>query len=313
MTHHYERLSDDQLLVTELETQDPESLPGIVSEVPAGDDEPYVEFKYDLRGSGRAEEFTCVHGHHRHLAGFVMRKGEARFLVGWMCARELYGETFGAYKADYDAAVDRRRGLLRRQEVEQSLRAIVQFVEDDIGGETIREFDRCCTEIGRLPFVSDRHGREYGLRVGVAAYLLDPLLTEARTKLRDFRRSPAGGEQTLPRLRAWLPDFVSRVADLLAHLERLVDFFQPGSLQAICRSANRHDDPQRRTYEAGLMSLTCYRTGATKIVIRLSPTYRVPDRRRLNALVAAFDSIGTATVARHGGDNTATTPKEPAR
>lgn len=298
MTRHYERLSDDQLLLTELETQDPESLPGIVSEVPAGDDEAYVEFKYDLRGSGRAEEFACVHGHHRHLAGFVMRKGEARFLVGWMCARELYGETFSAYKADFDAAVDRRRGLLRRLEVEQHLRALVQFVENDIGGATLREFDRCCTEIDRLPFVARHYGEMHGLCFGIAGYLFNPLLFEAKTKLKNFQRSPADSEQTLPRLRAWLPGFASRVGDFLARLDCLVDFFQPASLQAICRNANRYDDPQRRTYEAGLMSLTCYRTGATKVAVRLSPNYRVPDRQRLDALVAAFDGIGTPTALK---------------
>src|SRR5258707_4454362 len=82
---HWENLSDDLLVDTELTTDDPESLENLVYEIPAGDEEPYVEFKYDLRKSER-EMFSCVHGHHQHLAGFVMRTGTARFLVGLMCA-----------------------------------------------------------------------------------------------------------------------------------------------------------------------------------------------------------------------------------
>jgi hypothetical protein len=50
---HWETLSDDQLLETELMTDDPESLPNLVFEIPPGDEEPYVEFKYDLRKSDR--------------------------------------------------------------------------------------------------------------------------------------------------------------------------------------------------------------------------------------------------------------------
>jgi hypothetical protein len=79
---YWESLTDEQILNAQLMTDDPESLEGLVFEVPPGDEETYAEFKYDLRGSGRKEEFKCVHGHHRHLAGFVMRKGEARFMVG---------------------------------------------------------------------------------------------------------------------------------------------------------------------------------------------------------------------------------------
>jgi hypothetical protein len=72
---HWETLSDEELLAADLISDDPERLENLVFEVPSGDEEPYVEFKYDLRKSGRQEEFTCVDWHHKHLAGFVMRKG----------------------------------------------------------------------------------------------------------------------------------------------------------------------------------------------------------------------------------------------
>jgi hypothetical protein len=67
---------------------------------------PHVEFSYDLCGSG-IEEFSCVHGHHRHLKGYVFRKGESRYLVGWMCGESLYGTKFDEYTSDFRAALTR--------------------------------------------------------------------------------------------------------------------------------------------------------------------------------------------------------------
>jgi hypothetical protein len=49
---HWETLSDEELLAADLIIDDPE-LENLVFEVPEGDEEPYVEFKYDLRKSGR--------------------------------------------------------------------------------------------------------------------------------------------------------------------------------------------------------------------------------------------------------------------
>ena len=46
----------------------------------------------------------------------MMRKGDARFLVGWMCGETIYGEHFEHYTADFDAAVNRQKTLRRRGE-----------------------------------------------------------------------------------------------------------------------------------------------------------------------------------------------------
>src|SRR3954463_1092109 len=105
---HWESLSDAQLLDVELSTDDPEGLSDLVFELPPGDEEPYVEYSYDLRGTER-EKFRCVHGNHR----FVIRKGESRFLVGRICGKTIYGENFDHYKADFKAAQS-RQGVLRR-------------------------------------------------------------------------------------------------------------------------------------------------------------------------------------------------------
>lgn len=285
---HYERLSDEQLLATELEISNPESLEGLVDAVPEGDDEVFVEFSY-----AGDQEHRCVHQHHRHKKGYVMRKGDARFRVGWMCARELYGvEAFAKFEAEFKAAVQRRRGLLRRREIEQRLLAIMRFIENEVGGETVREFDRVSREIGRLPFVSGRYAPRFGL-AATSDLFFDPLLADVSKKLRELQQSKASAEQALARLKPWLRDLVPEVEDVIFRLELLVDFFQPAMLMAICAEANKRDAPDRRTYEPGLMSLTCHRVGATKIVITLSPTYRPPDRTRFAELIAEFNALGT--------------------
>jgi hypothetical protein len=78
----------------------------------AADEEPYVEYKYDLRGQER-EKLRCVHGNHPHLAGYVMRKGQSRFFVGHICGKHIYGEDFEKYTADFNVAVNRQQALRR--------------------------------------------------------------------------------------------------------------------------------------------------------------------------------------------------------
>lgn len=65
------RVSDDELLSTDLTTDNPLGLDGLVVELPDGPEEPHVEFSYDLD-----DEVRCIHGNHRHEHGFVFRKGD---------------------------------------------------------------------------------------------------------------------------------------------------------------------------------------------------------------------------------------------
>jgi hypothetical protein len=45
---HWTGLSDEELLETELTTDDPERLPGLVTILPSGFEDSYVEYAYDL-------------------------------------------------------------------------------------------------------------------------------------------------------------------------------------------------------------------------------------------------------------------------
>jgi hypothetical protein len=139
--HHWVNVTDEALASLDLKIEGPDKLPGIVTEIPPGSEDAYMEFTYDLRGTGRQEEFVCVHGHHRHLHGAVMRKGEARFMVGWMCAESIYGENLAGKRADYDAAVQRRGAILRVRELRNAIADFANWADQVSRSGAIEAFD----------------------------------------------------------------------------------------------------------------------------------------------------------------------------
>jgi hypothetical protein len=62
-------------------------------------------------------------------------------------------------------------------------------------------------------------------------------------------------EPTFGRIRALL----NRIDEIFGQLEEVVQFFQPAILAPVCEWATRRDNPKKRTYQAGLMSITCKR------------------------------------------------------
>jgi hypothetical protein len=126
---YWEALADDLLLDVELTTDNPHSLPDLVTELPPGDEEPHVEYKYDLRRSN-SERLRCVHCHQAHLAGYVMRKNGKRFFVGHICGNHIYGEDFDQYTADYNAAVNRQQSLRRKRDIENAMKPFLAWLQD---------------------------------------------------------------------------------------------------------------------------------------------------------------------------------------
>jgi hypothetical protein len=84
----------------------------------------------------------------------------------------------------------------------------------------------------------------------------------------------------------------SRLNDLLDLLREVEDFFQPTVLAAICKLANEHDNPKRRKYEAGLLTLTCKRE-RQKTTIAMPKNFVLPSGRGLDAFKSALAGIGT--------------------
>jgi hypothetical protein len=302
---HWETLSDDQLLETELMTDDPESLPNLVYELPAGDEEPYVEYKYDLRKSER-EMFSCVHGHHQHLAGFVMRKGESRFLVGWMCAKTIYGEDFEKYTADFDAAVSRQDALRRVREIKTAIHPFVEYLNAISNSDMFKHFNRVRGQLEtQMPWVfdtlpaaasMDRHIIGASVPRRLCARGLD-VRQEYSRLMADFAATQimlAGEPEKVAKqiglIRTRMEALAKRTEGILDTLREVEEFFQPAVLAAVCKLANEHDNPKRRKYEAGLLSITCKRD-RDKSVITMPKGFELPSRRPLEAFRAALAGV----------------------
>lgn len=302
---HWETLSDDQLLETELMTDDPESLPNLVYEIPAGDEEPHVEFKYDLRKSKR-EKFSCVHGHHQHLAGFVMRKGSARFLVGWICAGTIYGEDFDKYTADFDAAVIRQDALKRVREIRSAVNPFIDYLNAISRSDVFKHFGRLRGQLEtQMPWVYDTLPAAAAMDQRIIGSALPKRLCAPGTDVRqEFNRLMAdfaaasvtlAGEPEkvaaiIGAIRSKMQGLSRRAEAVLDTLREVEEFFQPAALAAICKLANEHDNPKRRKYEAGLLSLSCKRD-RDKSVITMPKGFELPSRGPLEAFRAALAGV----------------------
>jgi hypothetical protein len=301
----WESLTDEQILETELMTDDPESLEGLVFEVPPGDEETYVEFKYDLRGSGRDEEFTCVHGHHKHLAGFVMRKGKARFMVGWICGGTIYGEDFDQYTADFDAAVNRQEGLRRARVIRDATEPFLVWLTQISKAEVFNQYARVEDQFAeRMPWIWDNLPAIARLDKGVLGVELPRTLFGDDTDPGDdFAKivsefgslalmlvASAQAEKTIGQLKRRMESVVDRIERVFDQLKELEDLFQPAALTALCKFATENDNPKRRTYVAGLGSITC-RRDKPPVTIQMPRNYRIPDRAMLTSFRGALAGL----------------------
>jgi hypothetical protein len=300
---YWESISDDTLLGLDLVTDDPESLPNLVQKVPAGDEETYVEFKYDLRNSGREEEFICVHGSHQHLAGFVMRKGNARFLVGWMCGASIYGEDFDQFKADFDFAVNRQETLRRRREIEKETVPFMAWLEQASSSNIFKLYQSVRQQVRyRLPWIWENAPRatHFGVTVHRVA-MPQTLFGEDTDPQSEFGRVVAEmsalaanliskeeiRQESVDGIKRALRSMIRRIEEIFASLREVEQFFQPAVLQMMCELANEFDNPKKRKYIAGLGSITCKRD-RDKITVQMPANYRLPNSNGLEALKEAL-------------------------
>ena len=291
----WEGLSDTELIEAELITDDPERLPNLVYEVPSGDEESYVEFKYDLRGTDR-ERFVCVHGHHKHLAGFVFRKGDARFLVGWICGSSIYGEDFEKYTADFDAAVNRQDALRRVREVKAAIDPFFVWMQQVSEAEAFKQFSRVRGTLNsQMPWVYDNMERAsiVGARsIGAAiprrlcAAGTDPraafakIVSDAAAASMMLAGEPSIAAQRIGLVRSRMETLLKQAEDVLEQLKELEAFFQPAVLDAICKLANEYDHPKKRRYSYELMSITCKRD-RDKTTIMMPRNFTIPSKKPL--------------------------------
>jgi hypothetical protein len=294
----WELLSDEKLINAELTTDDPEAFDNLVRQLPSGDEEPYVEFKYDLRGTDR-EKFKCVHGNHPHLAGFVMRKGDKRFLVGHICGKEIYGEDFDHYTADFNAAINRQETLRKRREVEKLTGPFMAWLHHVAASDVFKLYDSVRRQIKhRMPWVWENVPLAGFYGMTVARVKMPPTLflgeTDPETELSKVVAEMSAlaanmiakdelGEKSVENIRRVLNALIRRVEVVFEQLKEVEDFFQPAVLQAVCDLANEHDNHKKRKYVPGLLTITCKRD-RDKSSVQIPRNYKIPSRAGLDAL-----------------------------
>jgi len=294
----WEFLSDEKLINAELTTDDPELLPNLVHELPPGDEEPYVEFKYDLRGTDR-ERLRCVHGNHPHLAGYVMRKGDKRFLVGHICGEHIYGENFEHYTADFDAAVNRQETLRKRRENEKLTVPFMAWLQQVAASDVFKLYDSVRRQIiYRMPWICENVPRAGFLGMMVIRVKMPPTLfleetdpeSEFGRVVTEMSALAAGliadenlAEKSVENIRRILNALIRRVETIFDQLKEVEDFFQPAVLQAVCDLANEYDNPKKRKYVPGLLTITCKRD-RDKSTVQIPKNYKLPIRAGLDAL-----------------------------
>lgn len=81
---------------------------------------------------------------------------------------------------------------------------------------------------------------------------------------------------------------LSQIETAIKQIEEVELFFQPSILGPVCEWATRND--RKRRYEAGLMTITCFRDkGPT--TVRVPNTYKVPNTSPIAAFRAAVSNL----------------------
>lgn len=296
---HWASVSDDRLIDLDLEIDNPDSLAGLVREVPANYADAHVEFAYDLRGQDIAE-FTCVHGSHQHKAGFVMNVGGVRFMVGWMCAKSIYNEDFDQYTADFDAAVNRRDALRRVRVLRDAMTPFVSWVEELSKSEAVKHFGKIRGFLNhQMPWVYDNLPALAELdpritKADLPKYLCSEvsdvrddcnrLMVETAATMAALTGDAEKVAAIIGAIRARVDGLVRRAEQLLTKLRDVELLFQPAALAVICEHANKFDNPKRRRYQAGLLSLAC--RGIDKASIEMPKDFVMPRRLAVDNLQA---------------------------
>ncbi len=299
---YWESLSDNDLMNVELTTDSPNMLDGLVTVLPEGSAEAYVEFKYDLRKTD-SEEVRCIHCHQPHLAGYVMKKGVDRFLVGHICGEHIYGERFERFTNDYDAAVERRETVRRVKDARLVIEPFMDWLKELSKSQVFNLYESVRSQFdGRMAWLAKElkwhtnSGGGYIEGHKLPTTFFDGF-TDPRKDFREILPAIQSGcllligkieiQKDTRTLLGRLQVALSKVEKVIHQLAEPMDFFQPASVAHICAWATKNDDPKKRKYESGLMSIT-FRKDWAPITIQIPGSYLVPSLEPLQKFRAAL-------------------------
>lgn len=148
------RLSDDDrsLLQRNFWISDPESLPGLLPRVPAKDEIPEIEYRYDLTPPvGKTREYVrCAHCFRPiHWRGNVGRYADgSRILLGCDCGEKQFGFMWAGREEFFSDRMSRHDLLVRLEGLEAALPLISSFLATLHEHASLEEFIRLRHELG---------------------------------------------------------------------------------------------------------------------------------------------------------------------
>ena len=305
--NYWDSLSDIDLLNAELTTDSPEPLENLVRQLPAGDYESYVEYKYDLRGTEH-DKLRCVHCNQPHFRGYVMNKGGERFLVGHICGAHIYGEDFNRYTNDYEVAVERRDTLRRARDARAVIQPFMIWLKAFSQSEIFDQYEKLRDQFEeRMSWLYKQLSKHTNFNAGMSGIrnCLQHSLMALLTRELNFSKRPPGIsadalllvgkielEKNLRVTFARLQAGLRTLENVIEQLKEPIDFFQPNICDPICEWATKSDNANKRRYTAGLMSITCLRDEGPA-TIRVPKSYAVPDLAPIIQFRAALAGLGS--------------------
>ena len=291
------KIEDVELLGTALDHDSPQTLENLVTSLPEGSEEPFVEYSYDLRGSAQ-ESLHCVHDNHPHLKGFVMNKAGKRFFVGHICGEKLYGTKFEQYTADYTAAVQRKDALRRAREIKQATEPFAAYLDEVANSGIFDRFEKVMDqfnnhmpwvydELQRIALTDDLRAQRARMPANIFREEDDPRLewqkttSEFNSLALKAQSYDNWAENNLASMKRMIEAFLKRFEAVIDRLAEVQDLFQPEVLALICEYANAFDNPRKRKYVPGMLALTC-RKERDEVTLSLPKNYVLPSKARIN-------------------------------
>ena len=226
--------------------------------------------------------------------------------MGHMCGKKLYGENFEVYKKDYYAARDRQDTLRRIREVKAVIDPFLEWMQRTSESNAFLQYD----EVRRL--FRERMGwlsKELEWHTNNAGGWLDgfklpkTLFDGFADPHKNFKTAAAEianlgllvvGKMELEKdVRVTFGTMQIRLSELesaLDQLKEVEEFFQPAYLVEVCAQANERDNPNKRRYVLGILTITCHRDNGSTTV-QLPRDYKVPGREPITAFRKALAGL----------------------
>lgn len=188
----WEGIAADELLGMAMVIADPETLDNLLPAVPDTDEVPEVEARYDTirSGTGPVRCRHCKKNAANHWRGFVLAYRDGRrILIGKNCGKKQFKQNWANVQRAFDAAMDQRYYLLRKQAALGAAPQLREHLEAVLGHSSLSAyrdvFDGYRRHMPLLHGVLSNHLIRHGGRLMIEARVRDRAAEDEAIDRRD--------------------------------------------------------------------------------------------------------------------------------